>query len=91
MRSRSQIDDKEYLIESTESRPDPTDPPLASRVGSRYVPEVLFDRFAMYVPTSPNRAWKGDYWSANTWTRIEPRTELGGGSNPGACTSWDSG
>jgi len=72
------IDDKEYLIESTESRPDPTDPPLASRVGSRYVPEVLFDRFAIYVPTSSNRAWKGDYWSANTWTRIEPRAELGG-------------
>jgi hypothetical protein len=72
------IDDKEYLIESTESRPDPTDPPLASRVGSRYVPEVLFDRFAIYVPVSANRAWKGDYWSANTWTRIEPRTELGG-------------
>ena len=72
------IDDKEYLIESTENRPDPTDPPLASRVGSRYVPEVLFDRFAIYVPTSSNRAWKGDYWSANTWTRIEPRAELGG-------------
>jgi hypothetical protein len=72
------IDDKEYLIESTESRPDPNDPPLASRVGSRYVPEVLFDRFAIYVPSSPNRAWKGDYWSGNTWTRIEPRTELGG-------------
>lgn len=72
------IDDKEYLIESTENRPDPTDPPLASRVGSRYVPEVLFDRFAIYVPTSPHRAWKGDYWSANTWTRIEPRADLGG-------------
>lgn len=72
------IEDKEYLIESTESRPDPTDPPLASRVGSRYVPEVLFDRFAIYVPSSPNRSWKGDYWSANYWTRIEPRSELGG-------------
>ncbi len=72
------IDDKEYLIESTESRPDPTDPPLASRVGSRYVPEVLFDRFAIYVPASPNRAWKGDYWSSSFWTRIEPRSELGG-------------
>ena len=72
------IDDKEYLLESTESRPDPSDPPLASRVGSRYVPEVLFDRFAIYVPTSANRSWKGDYWSANTWTRVEPRAELGG-------------
>lgn len=72
------IDDKEYLIESTGNRPDPTDPPLASRVGSRYVPEVLFDRYAIYVPTSQNRAWKGDYWSASAWTRIEPRAELGG-------------
>lgn len=72
------IEDKEYLIESTESRPDPTDPPLASRVGSRYVPEVLFDRHAIYVPTSPTRAWKGDYWSGNFWTRIEPRSQLGG-------------
>ncbi len=72
------IDDKEYLIESTGSRPDPTDPPLASRVGSRYVPEVLFDRHFLYVPTSLNRTWKGDYWSENIWKRIEPRVDLGG-------------
>jgi len=72
------IDDKEFLIESTENRPDPMDPPLASRVGSRYVPEVLFDRHAIYVPASANRAWKGDYWSSNFWTRVEPRAELGG-------------
>ncbi len=72
------IEDKEYLIESTENRPDPTDPPLASRIGSRYVPEVLFDRHAIYVPSSPTRAWKGDYWSSNFWTRIEPRAQLGG-------------
>jgi hypothetical protein len=72
------LGDIEYLIESTESRPDPLNPPLASRVGSRYVPEVLFDRHAIYVPVSVNRSWKGDYWSANFWTRIEPRAELGG-------------
>lgn len=72
------IEDKEYLIESTESRPDPTDPPLASRVGSRYVPEILFDRHAIYVPASTTRAWKGDYWSANFWTRIEPRSHTEG-------------
>lgn len=72
------LGDLEYLIESTESRPDPLNPPLASRVGSRYVPEVLFDRHAIYVPVSVNRSWKGDYWSANFWTRIEPRAELGG-------------
>jgi hypothetical protein len=72
------IEDREYLLESTENRPDPNDPPLASRVGSRYVPELLFDRYAIYVPSSANRSWKGDYWSANAWTRIEPRAELGG-------------
>lgn len=72
------IEDKEYLLESTDNRPDPTDPPLASRIGSRYVPEVLFDRHAIYVPSSPTRAWKGDYWSSNYWTRIEPRAHVGG-------------
>lgn len=72
------VEDKEYLIESTESRPDPNDPPLASRVGSRYVPEVLFDRYKIYVPKSVNRAWKGDYWSKDTWTEIDPRNDLGG-------------
>ena len=71
------VDDKEYLLESTERQPDPNDPPLASRIGSRYVPEVLFDRFAIYVPTTNNRVWKGDYWSPKAWTRIEPRSELG--------------
>jgi len=70
------VDDKEYLLESTEGRPDPVDPPLASRVGSRYVPEVLFDRFAIYVPSSSNRVWKGDYWSNKSWVRIEPRSDI---------------
>jgi hypothetical protein len=71
------IEDREYLIESTEGKPDPSNPPLASQVGSRYVPEVLFDRYAMYVPSSSNRTWKGDYWSPKSWVRIEPRAELG--------------
>jgi hypothetical protein len=71
------IEDREYLIESTEGKPDPSNPPLASQVGSRYVPEVLFDRYAIYVPASSNRVWKGDYWSSKSWVRIEPRTELG--------------
>lgn len=71
------IEDREYLIESTEGKPDPSNPPLASQVGSRYVPEVLFDRYAIYVPASSNRVWKGDYWSQKSWVRIEPRSELG--------------
>lgn len=67
------LDDREYLLESTEGRPDPTNPPLASQVGSRYIPEVLFDRQAIYVRSSPSQTWKGDYWSHKVWTRIEPR------------------
>lgn len=70
------IEDKEYLLESTEGRPDPVDPPLISRVGSRYVPEVLFDRFAIYVPSSANRVWNGDYWKNSNWVKVEPRTDI---------------
>lgn len=68
------LDDKEYLLESTEGRPDPSNPPLASKVGSRYVPEVMFDRFALYVRSTPGQTWKGDYWSSKYWTRVEPRS-----------------
>lgn len=68
------LDDKEYLLESTEGRPDISNPPLASRVGSRYVPEVMFDRYAIYVRSTPGQAWKGDYWSTKYWTRVEPRS-----------------
>lgn len=67
------VEDKEYLLESTEGRPDPANPPLVSRVGSRYVPEILFDRFALYVRPTVGKNWSGNYWSAKVWTRIEPR------------------
>ncbi|GAA5138619.1 hypothetical protein GCM10023213_17780 [Prosthecobacter algae] len=70
------VDDKEYLLESTEGRPDPSNPPLVSRVGSRYVPEIMFDRFALYVHSTPGQGWKGDYWSGKVWTRLEPRSLL---------------
>jgi len=68
------LDDKEYLLESTEGRPDPSNPPLVSRVGSRYVPEIMFDRYALYVRSTPGQSWKGDYWSAKVWSRVEPRS-----------------
>ncbi|MFM2169335.1 MAG: hypothetical protein RIS79_3706, partial [Verrucomicrobiota bacterium] len=71
------IEDREYLIESTGGKPTPSAPPLTSQVGSRYVPEVLFDRHSIYVPVSSSRVWKGDYWSSKSWVRIDPRTELG--------------
>ncbi|SKA92438.1 Transglutaminase-like superfamily protein [Prosthecobacter debontii] len=68
------LDDKEYLLESTEGRPDISNPPLVSRVGSRYVPEIMFDRYAIYVRSTPGQSWKGDYWSTKYWTRVEPRS-----------------
>lgn len=68
------MEDKEYLLESTEGRPDPSNPPLVSWVGSRYVPEVMFDRYALYVRSVPGQTWKGDYWSSKFWTRVEPRS-----------------
>jgi hypothetical protein len=66
----------EYLIESTEAALDPLDPPIISKVGSRYLPETLFDRHAIYVRANPRETWAnrgGDYWSDQIWLRIEPR------------------
>ena len=63
----------DYLLESTEGKPDLTNPPLADVVGSRYVPEVQFDRHAIYVRSKARQAFAGDYWSAKAWTRVEPR------------------
>lgn len=67
------LQDKEYLLESTEGRPDPSNPPLVSIVGSRYIPEVEFDRYAIYVRSAPHQGTISDYWSTKLWTRIEPR------------------
>jgi predicted transglutaminase-like cysteine proteinase len=65
------LEEKDYLLESTESQPDPENPPLAALIGSRYVPEVLFDRHCIYVRNL--RSFDGNYWSEKTWTRLEPR------------------
>jgi hypothetical protein len=66
------LDGKEYLLESTsEGRPDFDQPPLVSRIGSRYIPEVLFDRFNLYVRQSNHQIWNGDYWSSDQWISIK--------------------
>lgn len=66
------LDGKEYLLESTaEGRPDFDQPPLVSRIGSRYIPEVLFDRWNLYVRKSNHQIWNGDYWSADQWISIK--------------------
>ncbi len=70
------LDGQEYLLESTaEGNPDFDQPPLVSRVGSRYVPDVLFDRWSIHVRATPKQAWGGDYWSEETWLRLEPRKQ----------------
>jgi len=67
------LDGADYLLESTEGRPDMNNPPLAEFIGSRYVPEALFDRKAIYARSKPNGVWTGDYWSAKIWLQVEPR------------------
>lgn len=67
------LDGNDYLLESTAAKPDVSNPPLSDIVGSRYVPEVQFDRNAIYVRTKVHQTWAGDYWSSKQWTRIEPR------------------
>jgi hypothetical protein len=67
------LDGVEYLLESTsEGRPDFDQPPLVSRIGSRYVPEVLFDRHKLYVRKTIHQTWNGDYWTADNWLPIQP-------------------
>ena len=78
------LDGNDYLLESTEGKPDLNNPPLADIVGSRYVPEVLFDRNAIYVRSKARQTWTGDYWSNRAWTRIDPR-------NPSASISSNTG
>lgn len=80
------LDGNDYLLESTEGRPDPSNPPLADIVGSRYVPEVEFDRKAIYVRTKPKQSWGGDYWSSKVWTRIEPRNPMATAARKGGTT-----
>lgn len=63
----------DYLLESTEGPPNPSKPPYVSDVGSRYVPETLFDRDALYVRAKPGSRFDGDYWSSKNWIRVQPR------------------
>jgi transglutaminase-like putative cysteine protease len=69
------LDEVEYLLETTsEGNPDFDSPPLISRVGSRYIPEILFDRWSLYVRSTHRQPWNGNYWDDRNWTRLEPRS-----------------
>jgi predicted transglutaminase-like cysteine proteinase len=67
------LDNQDYLLESTEGASHARRPPLLAEVGSRYVPELLFDHLAFYVRNEPGELWEGDFWSDATWQRVVPR------------------
>jgi len=70
------LDEVEYLLETTsEGNPDFDSPPLISRVGSRYIPEILFDRWSLYVRSAQRQPWDGNYWDERNWIRLEPRNQ----------------
>lgn len=66
------LEGKTYLLESTEGAKANT-PPLLAEVGSRYTPDLLFDRDGYYVPKAPQKRWNGDYWSDQIWQKVIPR------------------
>ena len=70
----AKVDGIDYLLESTEGHPNPDKPPYISDVGTRYMPETLFDRNAIYVRANPTDHSGTDYWSSKTWVRIEPKS-----------------
>ena len=67
------VDGIDYLLESTETPPDPSRPPYVSDIGARYVPETLFDRDNIYVRAKPRERFSGDYWSSKYWVKVQPR------------------
>jgi hypothetical protein len=69
----AKVDNIDYLLESTAGKPDSNHPPYAADVGDRYIPEVLFDRDAIYIRNSTKAKWDGDYWSNKTWIKVQPR------------------
>jgi len=68
-----QLDGKDYLLESTEYPVSTQRPPLLKEVGSRYVPELLFDRLAIFIRKKPDSLWNGDFWGEKTWQRVVSR------------------
>lgn len=67
------LDEKDYLLESTEGASNEQRPPLLAEVGSRYVPELLFDHLAFFIRNQPDALWNSDFWGESTWKRVVPR------------------
>lgn len=67
------LDGNDYLLESTEFPFNMQRPPLQEEAGSRYKPELLFDRLAIFIPKI-NAKWHGDYWAEETWERVTTKS-----------------
>jgi hypothetical protein len=64
------LEGNDFLLESTEVPFGLQRPPLVRELGARYVPELLFDRHAIYAPRNPTGAPRGDYWGEAAWERV---------------------
>lgn len=64
------LDGKTYLLETTNLESNTQEPPLASDVGARYVPDATIDRTGFYSRSDPTSLWDGDYWSPRKWKKV---------------------
>ena len=71
----AKVDGIDYLLESTEGSPNPDKPAYAADVGSRYVPDLLFDRTHLYVRAKPRERFDGSYWGTRTWVTLTPKDD----------------
>lgn len=60
----------DYLVEPTEYPFNLSRPPLLSEVGALYLPELLFDRDAIFTPRKSGAQLRQDYWSEDAWKRV---------------------
>ncbi len=63
-----ELDGEQYILETTDTTPDPRTPPLVGNIGRHYHPEFLFDREAIYFRR--NKGWVSDYWTDNAWIEV---------------------
>ncbi len=59
---------EQYILESTEAKPDPKRPPLVTRIGQYYRPEILFDPDYVYFRTG--KGWTPLYYSKSAWVKV---------------------
>jgi hypothetical protein len=78
----TRLDGKEYLLESTAPNPRLDSEPLAIDVGSRYVPDAMFDYDSIYVRTDPHDIWDGKYWDQSKWVRSKQRVRRAPSKSP---------